>query len=337
MNSFHKKCTPLLIVLLFIGSSSCTNYTIPGDDQMDDALNILTPNCSDSKVTFEGDILSLLEENCIPCHNNSSAAGGYNYSDYDQILSSVADGSFLSSIEGQGNYTPMPPGDPLNDCSKSNLYSWIGTLDLEGVIIPVSNTEIEAPSTCDPDTVYFRNTILPLIVSSCGTTGCHDQDSHRDGIILTDYASIINTGKIKPGDPDDSEFFESLTDQEDDLMPPPPQSPLSQDQISLLEEWILQGANDNSCVEGCDTTNITFDATVWPIMQTYCMGCHTSGNPAGGIIIEDFDDLITLVQDGSLLGTIGHAPGYSAMPPNQPLDNCKIVQIRKWIEEGHPN
>ena len=87
-------------------------------------------------------------------------------------------------------------------------------------------------STCDPDTVYFQNTILPLVVSSCATTGCHDRESHRDGIILMDYASIIQTGKIKPGNPGDSEFFESLTDSDDDLMPPPPYDPLNSDQIT---------------------------------------------------------------------------------------------------------
>ena len=46
-------------------------------------------------------------------------------------------------------------------------------------------------SSCDPDTVYFQNTILPLVVSSCVTVGCHDQASHKDGVILTDYAYII--------------------------------------------------------------------------------------------------------------------------------------------------
>ena len=39
-------------------------------------------------------------------------------------------------------------------------------------------------SNCNPDTVYFQNTILPLVVSSCATTGCHDQKSHKDGVVL---------------------------------------------------------------------------------------------------------------------------------------------------------
>ena len=69
------------------------------------------------------------------------------------------------------------------------------------------NPESSVTTLCDPDTVYFGNSILPLVVSSCATTGCHNERSHRDGIILTDYNTILTTGKIKPGDPNDSEFF----------------------------------------------------------------------------------------------------------------------------------
>ena len=77
---------------------------------------------------------------------------------------------------------------------------------------PGPNEQEEVVSTCDPDTVYFSNDILPLVVSSCATTGCHSKDSHREGVILTDYSSILRTGGIRPGDPDDSKFLETLTD-----------------------------------------------------------------------------------------------------------------------------
>lgn len=98
------------------------------------------------------------------------------------------------------------------------------------------------------------------MVSSCGTTGCQDRESHRDGIILMDYASIIQTGKIKPVNPDDSEFFESLTDSDDDLVAlagngslmgsvrwesgyagMPTNQQLSECQIDLLQSWIDKG------------------------------------------------------------------------------------------------
>lgn len=191
-------------------------------------------------------------------------------------------------------------------------------------------------STCDPDTVYFQNTILPLVVSSCATTGCHDQASHKDGVILIDYASIIKTGEIKSGDPEDSEFFETLTDDGDDLMPPPPYNPLNSEQIQEIRTWIAQGAKDNSCSDGCDTTNITFAAQVWPMMESYCTGCHSASAPGGGIVIADYNDMVSLAENGSLMGSIRWETGYAKMPTNQMLSECNITVLQKWIDDGFP-
>jgi hypothetical protein len=191
-------------------------------------------------------------------------------------------------------------------------------------------------SACDQDTVYFRNSILPLVVSSCAYKGCHDQESHKEGIILSDYNSILRTGKIRPGDPGDSEFFESLTDDGDDLMPPPPNDPLTSEQIHLIRLWIEQGAKDNECKNGCDTSNVAFSETIWPVMQQYCTGCHNANNPGGGITIAGYEDLVALAENGTLLGSIRYEPGYSKMPTNQQLSECNIMLIQMWMDEGFP-
>jgi len=191
-------------------------------------------------------------------------------------------------------------------------------------------------STCDPDTVYFQNSILPMVVSSCGTTGCHDQESHRDGIILTDYASIIKTGGIKPGDPNDSEFLEVLTDDGDDLMPPAPYDPLTSEEIQEISQWISQGANNNSCFDGCDTSSVTFSEQIWPMMESYCTGCHSASAAGGGIVIADYSDLVSLAENGSLMGSIRWEAAYANMPTNQMLSECSIDQLQKWIDEGFP-
>ncbi len=195
----------------------------------------------------------------------------------------------------------------------------------------------EPQSDCDSDTIYFQNTILPLVVSSCATTGCHDKKSHRDGIILTDYSSIIKTGKIKAGKPGDSEFFESLTDSDDDLMPPSPMDPLSAEQIQMLETWILQGAKNNECNEGCDASNASFAQVIWPIMEQSCTGCHNKSYPGGGIVIEGYDDLVALAENGSLMGSVRWEVEYAKMPISKQLSDCDINLLQKWIDDGYPN
>lgn len=196
--------------------------------------------------------------------------------------------------------------------------------------------EPTATSNCSPDTVYFQNTILPLVVSSCATAGCHDQNSHKDGVVLIDYASIINTGGIKPGDPNDSEFFETLTDKGDDLMPPPPYDPMSSTEIEMIRQWIAQGAKNNACTDGCDTTVATYSGQIWPMMESWCTGCHSTSNPGGGIVIADYTDLVSLAENGSLMGSILWDAEYANMPMNQQLSECNMALLQKWIDDGFP-
>lgn len=201
---------------------------------------------------------------------------------------------------------------------------------------PPDDQDPTLANACDSDTVYFQNSILPLVVSSCGTSGCHDKASHKDGIILTDYSSILRTGEIKPGDPGDSEFFESLTDDGDDLMPPPPSDPLNADQILLIKNWIRQGAKNNECFDACSAEEVTFSETIWPLIQKYCTGCHTSASPGGGIVVEKYADLVSMAEDGSLMGSVRYEADYAKMPPNQQLSECHINQLQQWIDEGMP-
>lgn len=337
MKTTRNKCTPLLALTLLVLASSCTQYTIPGDERPGERPgDLIGQNCDPSEVNYEQSILPLMQEYCIGCHNSNNPAGGYDYTDYDVLLASVANGSLIGSLESTEGFSPMPPGTTMETCAVDQLKAWIGTLDLTEIPIKDPIAVGSTSSDCDPDTVYFQNTILPLIVSSCATTGCHDQGAHKDGIILTDYHSIMTTGKIKPGDLSDSEFFEVLSDDDDDLMPPPPSGPLSGYQIEQIADWILQGALDNECHAGCDTTSITFSGAVWPGIQTYCTGCHTAGNPGGGVIIENYADLVGLSENGTLLGSVRYEPGYAAMPPNQPMDPCLILQLEQWISLGHP-
>lgn len=193
-------------------------------------------------------------------------------------------------------------------------------------------------SSCDPDSVYFQNDVLPLLVSNCSTSGCHDSETAEDDVILVDYASVMATGKIKSGNPGDSEIYEVLTETDPDKrMPPPPANQLSATQKNIIKKWIEQGAKNNSCESGCDTLNVTFSGSVWPTLQTNCVGCHSGGNPGGNIVITDYNSVVILAENGSLMGAINHEPNFSPMPKNGvKLSDCNIAEIKIWIEDGTP-
>jgi hypothetical protein len=55
------------------------------------------------------------------------------------------------------------------------------------------------------DTVCFNTEVLPLYSSYCGSSGCHDIASHKEGVILTDYSRIMLG--IRAKQPNNSNYF----------------------------------------------------------------------------------------------------------------------------------
>ena len=112
-----------------------------------------------------------------------------------------------------------------------------------------STTPVTPPPTtnvvCHPDTVYFKQKILPLIVSNCAMSGCHDAISKKDGVILTDYTNIFK--EVNTKNPTSSELYTSLMETGEDRMPPPPMAAFSNENIAIVLTWIKQGAKNNSC------------------------------------------------------------------------------------------
>jgi hypothetical protein len=192
---------------------------------------------------------------------------------------------------------------------------------------------------CYPDTVYFSNQILPILKSNCALSGCHDAYSATEGIILEDYASVISTGDIKAFNLDDSKIYKVIRDDDpDDVMPPPPAVSLNSDQIDLIAKWILQGAKDLDCDEnagGCNLENVGFSGFVFPLIQSYCFGCHSGNFPNAGIRLENYNDISLYAKNGVLMGAIGWNNGFVNMPYNQDkLDACTIDKIQAWINDG---
>lgn len=93
----------------------------------------------------------------------------------------------------------------------------------------------------------------------------------------------------------------------------------------------------------CDTTNVTFSGTVFPVISANCTSCHSGAVPQGNISLVNYATISAQAKidpgnAGSLYGAISHNPGNSPMPKNgNKLTDCTIMQIKKWIDEGTPN
>lgn len=192
-------------------------------------------------------------------------------------------------------------------------------------------------NSCSADTVYFNNTILPLISSGCAMSGCHDAITHKEGLVLNSYAGIMKI--VSAGNASGSKLYQVInTTNPGDIMPPPPHLPFGTAEKASIQKWINQGAKNNQCTGGCDTTRFTFSGAVMPLMNTYCKGCHNPASPGGGVDLSTYAGVKTSAQSGRLLGSIKHTTGYAAMPQGgNKLADCQIQQVAKWIQAGTPN
>lgn len=336
LHGMHKNILvkSLLIAVSFMIFFSCRHQP---DDFPDPVPQDTLTDCDTLNITYTGSVIPIFQDNCFSCHSGNTPEAGINLNDYEQVSFLTQSGQLMGSIQHANGFEPMPPGDELTDCEIYTIEKWINDTVFDGGNgggIP-----------CDPDTIYFQNEVLPLLISSCGVAGCHDPQTHSDGVILTSYDKIIETGEVVPFNPRESKIWEVIADDfQSDRMPPAPAPPLNQEQKNILFTWISQGALNNFCEEEeCDTSNVSFSDDVFPVIQNNCYGCHSGGQPSGGILLTSFNEVKTAASIapgtyGSLLGTIRHQQGNVPMPQNGPmLSECKIATIEKWVSDGMPN
>jgi hypothetical protein len=185
----------------------------------------------------------------------------------------------------------------------------------------------------------FERDILPIFITNCARSGCHDAASRQEGYEFTSYATITSK-KFTAGDPDETELFEKITEHDaDKIMPPPPFSPLTNAQVNLVRRWIIIGApNTTGCKSGCDSAKYSFAADIQPILNQNCRGCHSSAAPSGGIALDSHVGVSAVASNGRLLGAIRHEGGFTAMPQGgAKLSACKIKQVEKWVANGALN
>lgn len=187
--------------------------------------------------------------------------------------------------------------------------------------------------------ICFETEILPIFISNCATTGCHNATDKVDGYDLTHYDGIM-TG-ISAYSPTNSKHVKYMEKTDNDRMPVPPMDPVSATSIALIKEWINKGApNTVDCVVStCDSvSNVSFSTTVLPIINTNCLGCHNSSSPGGGYDYSNYSGIKSSAANGSLLGSIKHQSPYVAMPLSAgKMSDCNIKQIETWINEGAAN
>lgn len=124
----------------------------------------------------------------------------------------------------------------------SGIEVWSGDGEVPSPLAP----QFESKPT-DEQLAFFESRIRPLLVDQC--YGCHSKEADEPGgnLLLDSRPGIVKGGytepPINPGDPDSSLLMRAVSHKDADLKMPP-DSKLTDDQISDLATWIRMKAPD---------------------------------------------------------------------------------------------
>lgn len=194
-----------------------------------------------------------------------------------------------------------------------------------------------AQRTNDPS-ICFERDILPIFISNCAKSGCHDEQSMASGYELDNYQNVVKKG-IVPGNVAASKIWECVDMNIFGVTHMPMGAPdITPAELDLLRRWIVAGAADSgACNSNCDSANFTFSGAILPMIQLNCLGCHSAPGAAGGSL-ADYASIKNAAVSGRLIGDISHQAGYNAMPlGGLKLSDCQVAQVVKWVSAGAPH
>ena len=98
--------------------------------------------------------------------------------------------------------------------------------------------------------VDYESEIQPIFNANCGN--CHIGNS-SGGVNLSTYQNVMDSDVITPFDANDSELYDLITENNnegDDM--PPGNAELTDAQITLIQDWINEGALPEDLGDSCD-------------------------------------------------------------------------------------
>jgi hypothetical protein len=218
----------------------------------------------------------------------------------------------------------------LSSCNHDIINNIVAKTDTTVIV----NPPIGGGSTTPSDTVCFNTDVLPLYVSYCGSSGCHDLNSHREGVILTDYGHIMLGIIAKRSN--NSNYYTIIGGS----MPPRSSPQMTATNVATIKKWIDQGALNTQCTNVCDTTLFTYAGAIQTIIANNCGGCHGNKPGTANVYLGDYASTKAYIIANTTI--FNNAINWTAttasknMPQSGKMVACKIIQIQKWMKAGYP-
>lgn len=206
-------------------------------------LSIIATAQASEPVSFEREVLPLLEQRCNKCHHEDEQSGGLDLTRLetmrrggDELGAAIVPGkpdesSLIQVLTGVKEPSMPENGDPLPTAEIALLRRWIaeGAKD-DSMIFPAD------------DVAFFEREIRPVLAERCFK--CHAGDEPEHGLRLTSRQGILGGGARGPaatvGKPDESLLIKAIR-QEGELQMPRGGDNLSDAQIVAFEMWVAKG------------------------------------------------------------------------------------------------
>lgn len=212
--------------------------------------------------------------------------------------------------------------------------------------------------------ISFSKQVAPILVANC--MGCHD-DTARGGLRLDTFAGMrkggMNGPMLAPGNAQRSLVMARLLAAAPQRMPKGKEQ-LEEKDLRTIADWITQGARydqqdqnlmladlgkekrpEVKIAKPDGTETVSFEKDIAPIFVTFCLRCHSGNDPASGLSVETFEDILIGGDSGEVLiaGNMKESRLYRLIGglenPRMPQGQARITRknlndIQAWIKEG---
>lgn len=216
------------------------------------------------------------------------------------------------------------------------------TLSTFGLTLPLKSAPVD-----------FAKQVQPILESAC--VHCHGADKDKGDVRLHTKEAAFAGNEYGPGitagKPDESSIYATLILPEDDdlVMPPEKEGLLDASQISVIKQWIEEGATWPEGVVLEQKPRINFAKHIQPILEQNCVSCHNPDKDKGDWILstrkqafETGDNAPSIIPFDAKKSAIYFLTALDEddddlMPPVKsggPLKDDEIELLRLWVEQG---
>lgn len=111
--------------------------------------------------------------------------------------------------------------------------------------------------------------------------------------------------------------------------------------ICLISACKSDNEQDLYSVPDCDSTAMSFESDILPIVNEHCSSCHGGLTPTAGLLLETYDQIKTSANNSTYSGMINRIEREKndplLMPMGYKLPQCQIDQIKAWVNQGSLN